>query len=120
MKLLIRNICQPENTNPYGTGHGGWITTQIAHGGIYYSQIVSGGAAVLTDVNVIFNSPKHLGKFICIYGDGKSVIGSKMTFSLEARRVELNKKEVLVAAGSLSYVAVGKTGKPRKFKANLK
>ena len=36
MKLLIRNICQPENTNPYGTGHGGWITTQIAHGGIYY------------------------------------------------------------------------------------
>ena len=43
-----------------------------------------------------------------------------MTFSLEARRVELNKKEVLVAAGSLSYVAVNKTGKPRKFKANLK
>ena len=56
MKLLIRNICQPENTNPYGTGHGGWITTQIAHGGIYYSQIVSGGAAVLTDVNVKFKS----------------------------------------------------------------
>ena len=54
MKLLIRNICQPENTNPYGTGHGGWITTQIAHGGIYYSQIVSGGAAVLTDVNFKF------------------------------------------------------------------
>jgi len=61
-----------------------------------------------------------LGKFICIYGEVKSINGSKMTFSLEARRVELNKKEVLVAAGSLSYVAVGKTGKPRKFKANLK
>ena len=73
MKLLIRNICQPENTNPYGTGHGGWITTQIAHGGIYYSQIVSGGAAVLTDVNVKFKSPMHLGKFICIYGDVKSL-----------------------------------------------
>ena len=50
----------------------------------------------------------------------KQFKGSKMTFSLEARRVELNKKEVLVAAGNLSYVAVGISGKPRNFKANLK
>ena len=117
--LLIRNICQPENSNPYGTGHGGWITTQIAHGGIYYSQIVSGGAAVLTDVNIKFKSPMHVGKFICVYGEVKSIQGSKMIFSIEAKRVELNKKEILVAGGTLSYVAVGKTGKPRKFKAKL-
>ena len=118
-KLLIRNICQPENSNPYGTGHGGWITTQIAHGGIYYSQIVSGGAAVLTDVNIKFKSPMHVGKFICVYGEVKSIQGSKIIFSIEAKRVELSKKEILVAGGTLSYVAIGKTGKPRKFKAKL-
>ena len=119
-KLLIRNICQPENSNPYGTGHGGWITTQIAHGGIYYSQIVSGGDAVLTEVNIKFKSPMHVGKFICVYGVIKSIKGSKLIFSIEAMRVEKNQKEVLVAGGTLSYVAINKLGKPRKFKANLK
>ena len=64
-KLLIRNICQPPDSNPYGTGHGAWITKQIAHGGIYYSQIVSGGNAVLAEANLKFKSPMHVGKFIC-------------------------------------------------------
>ena len=119
-KLLIRNICQPENSNPYGTGHGGWITTQIAHGGIYYSQIVSGGNAVLTDVNIKFKNPMHIGKFICVYGSIKEIKGSKMIFSLEAKRVEKNQKEIIVADGTLEYVAVNEKGKPRKFKPNLK
>ena len=48
-KLLIRNICQPPDTNPYGTGHGAWIAKQVAHGGIYYSMMVSGGDAVLAE-----------------------------------------------------------------------
>ena len=119
-KLLIRNICQPENSNPYGTGHGGWITTQIAHGGVYYSQIVSGGNAVLTDVNIKFKNPMHIGKFICVYGEIKSIKASKMVFSIEAKRVELNQKEIVVAVGELSYVAINSKNKPRKFKSNLK
>ena len=42
-KLLIRNICQPKNSNPYGTGHGGWVITQMAQGGIYMTQLISKG-----------------------------------------------------------------------------
>ena len=34
--------------------------------------------------------------------------------------VEKNQKEIIVADGTLEYVAVNEKGKPRKFKPNLK
>ena len=43
-----------------------------------------------------------------------------MIFELEAKRIEKNQKEVVVAEGALTYVAVNDKGKPRKFKPNLK
>ena len=55
-KLLIRNICQPPDTNPYGTGHGAWIAKQVAHGGIYYSMMVSGGDAVLANIQLKYKA----------------------------------------------------------------
>ena len=119
-KLLIRNICQPPDTNPYGTGHGAWIAKQVAHGGIYYSMMVSGGDAVLAEIQLKYKSPMHVGKFICVYGSIKEIKGSKMVFSLEGKRVEKNQKEIIVAEGTLTYVAVNEKGKPRKFKSNLK
>ena len=39
-KLLIRNICQPPDSNPYGTAHGAWIVKQMAHGGIYMTCLL--------------------------------------------------------------------------------
>ena len=119
-KLLIRNICQPPDTNPYGTGHGAWIAKQVAHAGIYYSLKVSGGDAVLADIQLKYKSPMHVGKFICVYGSIKEIKGSKMIFELEAKRIEKNQKEVVVAEGALTYVAVNDKGKPRKFKPNPK
>ena len=45
-KLIIRNICQPPDSNPYGTAHGAWVVKQMAHAGIYMTQLVSKGNAV--------------------------------------------------------------------------
>ena len=59
-KLLIRNICQPPDSNPYGTAHGAWIVKQMAHGGIYMTQLVSRGNAVLVESKVKSVSYTHL------------------------------------------------------------
>ena len=67
-KLLIRNICQPPDSNPYGTAHGAWIVKQMAHGGIYMTQLVSKGNAVLVESKVKYKNPMHVGKFINVYG----------------------------------------------------
>ena len=56
-KLLIRNICQPPDSNPYGTAHGAWIVKQMAHGGIYMTQLVSKGNAVLVESKVKYKNP---------------------------------------------------------------
>ena len=55
-KLLIRNICQPPESNPYGTAHGAWIVKPMAHGGIYMTQLVSKGNAVLVESKVKYKN----------------------------------------------------------------
>ena len=119
-KLLIRNICQPRNSNPYGTGHGGWVITQMAQGGIYMTQLISGGNAVLVESNIKYKNPMHVGKFLNVYGSVKSVRQSKMVLKITAKRSEINQKEVVVASGEFSFVAINKNNKTRKFKPNLK
>ena len=75
-KLIIRNICQPPDSNPYGTAHGAWVVKQMAHAGIYMTQLVSKGNAVLVESKVKYKNPMHVGKFINVYG---SVVGVKQS-----------------------------------------
>ena len=119
-KLLIRNICQPKNSNPYGTGHGGWVITQMAQGGIYMTQLISRGNAVLVESNIKYKNPMHVGKFLNVYGSIKSVKQSKMILTITAKRSEMDQKEVVVASGEFSFVAINAKNKARKFKPNLK
>ena len=119
-KLLIRNICQPKNSNPYGTGHGGWVITQMAQGGIYMTQLISKGNAVLVESNIKYKNPMHVGKFLNVYGSIKSVKQSKMVLKITAKRSEMDQKEVVVASGEFSFVANNAKNKARKFKPNLK
>ncbi len=119
-KLLIRNICQPKNSNPYGTGHGGWVITQMAQGGIYMTQLISKGNAVLVESNIKYKNPMHVGKFLNVYGSIKSVKQSKMVLAITAKRSEMDQKEVVVASGEFSFVAINAKNKARKFKPNLK
>ena len=119
-KLLIRNICQPKNSNPYGTGHGGWVITQMAQGGIYMTQLISRGNAVLVESNIKYKNPMHVGKFLNVYGSIKSVKQSKMVLKITAKRSEMDQKEVVVASGEFSFVAINAKNKARKFKPNLK
>ncbi len=119
-KLLIRNICQPKNSNPYGTGHGGWVITQMAQGGIYMTQLISKGNAVLVESNIKYKNPMHVGKFLNVYGSIKSVKQSKMVLTITAKRSEMDQKEVVVASGEFSFVAINAKNKARKFKPNLK
>ena len=99
-KLLIRNICQPPDSNPYGTAHGAWIVKQMAHGGIYMTQLVSKGNAVLVESKVKYKNPMHVGKFINVYGSIVSVKQSKMIFKITAMRSEMNQNEVEVAVST--------------------
>ena len=119
-KLLIRNICQPKNSNPYGTGHGGWVITQMAQGGIYMTQLISRGNAVLVESNIKYKNPMHVGKFLNVYGSIKSVKQSKMVLNITAKRSEMDQKEIIVAFGEFSFVAINSKNKARKFKPNLK
>ena len=99
-KLIIRNICQPPDSNPYGTAHGAWVVKQMAHAGIYMTQLVSKGNAVLVESKVKYKNPMHVGKFINVYGSVKGVKQSKMIFKITAKRSEMNQKEVDVAVGN--------------------
>ncbi len=119
-KLLIRNICQPKNSNPYGTGHWGWVITQMAQGGIYMTQLISKGNAVLVESNIKYKNPMHVGKFLNVYGSIKLVKESKMVLKITAKRSEMDQKEVVVASGEFSFVAINAKNKARKFKPNLK
>ena len=119
-KLLIRNICQPKNSNPYGTGHGGWVITQMAQGGIYMTQLISKGNAVLVESNIKYKNPMHVGKFLNVYGSIKEIKQSKMVLKITAKRSEMNQKEVVVASGEFSFIAINDKNKTRKFKPNLK
>ncbi len=119
-KLLIRNICQPKNSNPYGTGHGGWVITQMAQGGIYMTQLISKGNAVLVESNIKYKNPMHVGKFLNVYGSIKEIKQSKMVLKITAKRSEMDQKEVVVASGEFSFVAINAKNKARKFKPNLK
>ena len=112
-KLLIRNICQPPDSNPYGTAHGAWIVKQMAHGGIYMTQLVSRGNAVLVESKVKYKNPMHVGKFINIYGSVVSVKQSKMIFKISDMRSEMNQKEEDVETGEFSYVAINDKNKTR-------
>jgi len=119
-KLLIRNICQPRNSNPYGTGHGGWVITQMAQGGIYMTQLISKGNAVLVESNIKYKNPMHVGKFLNVYGSIKEIKQSKMVLKITAKRSEMDQKEVVVASGEFSFIAINDKNKTRKFKPNLK
>ena len=119
-KLLIRNICQPKNSNPYGTGHGGWVITQMAQGGIYMTQLISKGNAVLVESNIKYKNPMHVGKFLNVYGSIKEIKQSKMVLKITAKRSEMDQKEVVVASGEFSFIAINDKNKTRKFKPNLK
>ena len=119
-KLLIRNICQPRNSNPYGTGHGGWVITQMAQGGIYMTQLISRGNAVLVESNIKYKNPMHVGKFLNVYGSIKEIKQSKMILKITAKRCEMDQKEIIVASGIFSFIAINDKNKTRKFKPNLK
>ena len=119
-KLLIRNSCQPKNSNPYGTGHGGWVITQMAQGGIYMTQLISRGNAVLVESNIKYKNPMHVGKFLNVYGSIKEIKQSKMILKITAKRSEMDQKEVVVASGEFSFIAINDKNKTRKFKPNLK
>ena len=119
-KLLIRNICQPRNSNPYGTGHGVWVITQMAQGGIYMTQLISKGNAVLVESNIKYKNPMHVGKFLNVYGSIKEIKQSKMILKITAKRSEMDQKEVVVASGEFSFIAINDKNKTRKFKPNLK
>ena len=62
----------------------------------------------------------HVGKFLNVYGSIKSVKQSKMVLKITAKRSEMDQKEVVVASGEFSFVAINAKNKARKFKPNLK
>ena len=62
----------------------------------------------------------HVGKFLNVYGSVKSIKQSKMVLKITAKRSEMNQKEVDVAIGEFSFVAINDKNKTRKFKPNLK
>ena len=84
------------------------------------TQLVSKGNAVLVESKVKYKNPMHVGKFINVYGSIVSVKQSKMIFKITAMRSEMNQKEVEVAVGEFSYVAINDKNKTRNFKPNLK
>ena len=84
------------------------------------TQLISKGNAVLVESNIKYKNPMHVGKFLNVYGSIKSVKQSKMVLKITAKRSEMDQKEVVVASGEFSFVAINNKNKTRKFKPNLK
>ena len=105
-KLLIRNICQPPDSNPYGTAHGAWIVKQMAHGGIYMTQLVSRGNAVLVESKVKYKNPMHVDSDYAIsYGFREKIVhGNILNVFLSFVIGELlSKKNIVIIDQSIKY-----------------
>ncbi|CAL4320942.1 Acyl-CoA thioester hydrolase YciA [Buchnera aphidicola (Sipha maydis)] len=118
--MLLKTLAMPNNTNANGDVFGGWIMSQMDIGGAILAKQISLGRVVTVQAKKInFIHPISIGDIINCYGKcikiGTSSIRIKIEIWVKRLYSKPVKEKYLSTYGTFIYVAIDKSGKPRKF-----
>lgn len=116
--LLLRTLAMPADTNPSGDIFGGWIMAQMDMGGAILAKELARGRVVTVAVDAMtFLKPVSVGDVVCCYGQCVHYGSSSMKVKLEVWVKKVATEPIggryCVTEGVITYVAVGKDGRPR-------
>jgi len=116
--LLLRTLAMPADTNPSGDIFGGWIMAQMDMGGAILAKEMARGRVVTVAVDAVtFLKPVSVGDVVCCYGQCVHIGNTSLKVKLEVWVKKVANEPIgeryCVTEGVITYVAVGKDGRPR-------
>ena len=114
VRLLIRTIAMPPDTNLRGDIFGGWIVSQMDLAGLGLAQETADARATTVSIDrMSFLKPVQIGDFICCYGKLLKIGRTSMQIKIEVYAIghrETARKQV--TEGIFTYVAIDEEGYP--------
>jgi acyl-CoA thioesterase YciA len=111
----LRTLAMPADANPNGDIFGGWVMSQMDLAGSVPAVERAGGRVATVAVDAMrFHEPVYIGDLVSCYAEIMSVGTTSIGVRVEtwAKRRH-NGAEVRVTEGTLVYVALDDTGRPR-------
>ena len=120
-ELTLRLIPMPADSNANGDIFGGWIMAQVdIAGSVLPLRIAKGRVATVAVNEFVFKQPVSIGDVLSFYSHVLRVGSTSVTVRVEvyAERNPADPYVVKVTEANLTYVAIDKSGKPRKLPAS--
>ncbi len=116
---LIRVTAMPADTNPYGGVFGGWLMSQMAlAAGSLASRHSRGKAVVVAADDLTFTGAPKVGDEISVYAALAKQGRTSMRIAAQAvARERDGDKEISVASGEFTFVALDENDRPRVISA---
>jgi len=115
-RLAIRVVAMPADTNAYGDIFGGWLMSQADIAGSTVAIQAARGRVATVAVNEFrFLAPVLVGDLVDLYARLLRVGRTSLTVEVRAwaRREPDPSSRREVAEAKISYVAIGRDGRPR-------
>jgi acyl-CoA thioesterase YciA len=111
----LRTLAMPADANPNGDIFGGWVMSQMDLAGSVPAVERAGGRVATVAVDAMrFHEPVYIGDLVSCYAEIMTVGTTSIGVRVEtwARRRH-NGAQVRVTEGTLIYVALDDSGRPR-------
>ncbi len=118
-EAVIRVTAMPADTNPYGGVFGGWLMGQMGLACGSFASRRSKGKAILVAADAIkFPGAMAVGDELSVYVELLNQGRTSLRLKAEAiARERDGDKEMVVAQGEFTFVALDEAGKPREIAA---
>ncbi len=116
---LIRVTAMPADTNPYGGVFGGWLMSQMAlAAGSLASRHAKSKAVVVAADDLTFTGAPKVGDEISVFAELAKQGRTSMRIAVQAvARERDGDKEISVASGEFTFVALDENDRPRVISA---
>ncbi len=117
-ELVLKVIPMPADCNANGDIFGGWVMAQVdLAGSVVPARHVDGRMATVAVNEFIFKQPVRVGDILSFLAAVSRIGTTSITVQVEvyAERFRTQGRYVKVTEASLTYVAIGDDGKPRKI-----
>ena len=115
-QLVMRVSPMPADANGNGDIFGGWIMAQVdLAGAVIPARIAKGRIATVAVNQFVFKQPVSMGDLLSFYAKVTRVGKTSVTVNVEvyAERNPADLHVVKVTEANLTYVAIGRNGRPR-------
>ncbi len=120
-RLAIRVVAMPADTNAYGDIFGGWLMSQADIAGSTVAiQAARGRVATVAVKEFRFRAPVLVGDLVDLYARVRHVGHTSVTVDVRAwtRREPDPSSRQHVADALITYVAIGRGGRPRPVRGD--